>query len=67
MIAALGGMLYVGMGFAHLLQGRRMEGVEGLLCGGLALVAGCVILYRRGRGKTRPGASSDPEECPPTE
>jgi hypothetical protein len=59
-IAVLGGLLYAGLGFVYLWQGQRSEGVEGLLFGGLALVAGCVILFRRGRASRRQGPGETP-------
>src|SRR5215475_13735450 len=52
-IAVVVGILYMGWGFAYLFQGQKVDGVDGLVFGGLALVAGCVILLRRGRAKSK--------------
>jgi hypothetical protein len=46
---ALAGCAYFGVGLAALWTGRRFEATDGLLFGGLALVAGCVVLHRRAR------------------
>lgn len=43
------GIFYLGLGFANLFGGQKHEMVDGLLMGGLALAAGCVILDRRRR------------------
>jgi hypothetical protein len=48
-IALLGGVLWMGLGFASLWTGQAPDGVDGLVFGGLAFVAGCVILYRQAR------------------
>lgn len=40
------GVVMLGTGFAYLVTGRRTDAMDGLLFGGLALVAGCVILHR---------------------
>jgi hypothetical protein len=48
-IAVLGGALWLGLGLASMWKGQGSEGVDGLLFGGLAFVAGCVILCRRTR------------------
>jgi hypothetical protein len=48
-IAVGGGILWLGLGIASLLKGHRPDAVEGLLFGGLAFVAGSVILCRRAR------------------
>jgi len=39
------GVLFLALGFA----GNGTEAIDGILIGGLALLAGCVILNRRGR------------------
>ena len=48
-VAVLGGALWLGLGIASLWEGQGPDGVDGLVFGGLAFVAGCVILYRRSR------------------
>jgi hypothetical protein len=48
-IAVLGGILWLGLGLAYVWKGQAPDGVDGLVFGGLAFVAGCVILYRRAR------------------
>jgi hypothetical protein len=68
-IAVAGGVVWLGLGFAAAWKGRGPDGVDGLLFGGLALVAGCVILWRRARvveskqdesGRAGPDAAPDP-------
>lgn len=46
-IAVAIGILYVGLGFAYVLKKQGREAFDGLLVGGLAFAAGCVILHRR--------------------
>jgi membrane protein DedA with SNARE-associated domain len=48
-IAVAGGTLWLGLGFASAWKGQGTDGVDGILFGGLAFVAGCVILRRRAR------------------
>lgn len=48
-LAVGGGMLFLGVGVACFLTGHPSEGVEGVVFGGLSLVAGAVILHRRRR------------------
>ena len=52
-VAVMGGILWFGLGLANVWQGQLPDGIEGLLFGGLACVAGCVILYRRKRMNKR--------------
>ena len=58
-IAVVGGILYLGMGIAYTWKGRGTDGIDGLIFGGLAFVAGCLILHRRNRinksKETEPG------------
>jgi hypothetical protein len=61
-IAVLGGGLWSGFGFLYVWKGQSSDGIEGLLFGGLALVAGCVILYRRARrARSKQNESGQPE------
>ncbi len=46
-LAAGIGVLFVGMGLYYVSQGQGSDAVEGFIFGGLAFVAGCVILYHR--------------------
>ena len=48
-VAVLGGALWLVLGIASMWKGQGTDGVDRLLFGGLAFVAGCVILYRRAR------------------
>jgi hypothetical protein len=48
-LAVAAGILFLGLGFAYAWKGQGPDGVDGFLFGGLAFVAGCVILYRRAR------------------
>ena len=48
-IAVAGGILWLGLGFASVWKGQGPDGVDGLVFGGLAFVAGCVILHGRAR------------------
>jgi hypothetical protein len=48
-IAVLGGSVWLALGIASIWKGQGTDGVDGLVFGGLAFVAGCVILYRRSR------------------
>jgi hypothetical protein len=58
-LAVAVGIVYLGFGFGALWKGQQMEAIDGLIFGGLAFLAGCVILYRRGRmarsKENRPG------------
>ena len=66
-MAVLGGVVWVGFGFACVWQGQVPDGVDGLVFGGLAFVAGCVILYRRARmaqGKQNEAGIGDPDGGP---
>jgi hypothetical protein len=56
-VAVVGGLLWLAMGFAEVWKGQGPDGVDGLVFGGLAFVAGCVILHRRART-----AGSEPDE-----
>jgi hypothetical protein len=47
--AVMIGILYFGWGLFNALRGEMLDGIDGLVFGGLALLAGCVILIRRGR------------------
>ena len=58
-LAVVVGILFLGGGAVCALNGQRMEGIDGLLFGGLALVAGCVILHRRVKAKSKPGEKLD--------
>jgi hypothetical protein len=49
------GTILVGLGIVALTRGERPEAVESLLFGGLALVAGLVILSRRKGGGDKEG------------
>jgi len=46
--AVMIGILYFGWGLFNALHGEMLDGIDGLVFGGLALLAGCVILVRRG-------------------
>jgi hypothetical protein len=48
-VAVLGGAVWLGLGIASMWKGQGTDGVDGLVFGGLAFVAGCVILYSRAR------------------
>jgi hypothetical protein len=48
-IAVVGGVLCFALGLAYAWKGQGPDGVDGLLFGGLAFVAGCVILRRQAR------------------
>lgn len=48
-LAVLVGMISGGLGLIYTWQGQGPDGIDGLIFGGLALAAGCVILYRRKR------------------
>jgi hypothetical protein len=61
-IAVVVGILYLVLGFGAVLKGQSPDGVDGLLFGGLALVAGCVILYRRGRATSKQGEPRQVEQ-----
>ena len=52
------GVLFLGMGLYHVSLGQGSEAVEGFVFGGLAFVAGCVILYYR--RKRMPGNQAEP-------
>jgi hypothetical protein len=56
-LAVVVGILFLGVGAVYTLKGQSLEGIDGLLFGGLALVAGCVILHRRGKAKSGSGES----------
>src|SRR5215813_3986631 len=56
-IAVLVGMLYLVLGLFQVLRGNSLDGVDGLVYGGLAFVAGCVILVGRGRVRSKQGES----------
>lgn len=43
------GVVYLGLGLANVWRGQEPEGIDGLLFGGIAFIAGCVILHRRRR------------------
>jgi hypothetical protein len=57
-IAVIVGLLYLGLGLMHVLQRNSLDGVDGLVYGGLAFVAGCVILVGRGRAKRTQGSEA---------
>jgi hypothetical protein len=60
--AVVGGLVYLGLGLASLWKGQGLDGFDGLLFGGLALAAGCVILLRRRRmasGKQTESANAE--------
>jgi hypothetical protein len=59
------GVLFLGLGFAALFAGQRMEGVDCLVLGGLSLLAGCAILYRRRREARGKEAAPGPAESVP--
>jgi threonine/homoserine/homoserine lactone efflux protein len=59
---ALAGCVYLGGGLASLLRGRRIEATDGILMGGLALVAGCAVLRQRRR---RTAGRGEPDEKTP--
>ena len=61
-IAVAVGILALGWGFVRAYQGDSVDGVDGFVFGGLAFVAGCVILVRRGRAKNKRGESSEAEQ-----
>jgi hypothetical protein len=66
-IAVLGGVLWLGFGFAYVWKGQGPDAVDGLLFGGLAFVAGCVILYRRAqtaRSKQNEPSPAEPDAIP---
>lgn len=54
------GILYFGWGLFNALRGEMLDGIDGLVFGGLALVAGCVILIRRSRDKNNEPGQSEP-------
>jgi hypothetical protein len=54
-LAVVVGILFLCAGAVYALRGQSLEGIDGLLFGGFALVAGCVILHRRGKAKSKPG------------
>src|SRR5262249_15169188 len=56
-LAVLGGLLYLVLGLFQVLRGNSLDGVDGLVYGGLAFVAGCVILVGRGRARSKQGES----------
>jgi hypothetical protein len=66
-IAVVGGALWLGLGLASAWKGQGPDGVDGLLFGGLAFVAGCVILHRRARmAKSKQNESGPAEpDAPP--
>jgi hypothetical protein len=66
-IAVVVGILYLGLGFASAYKGQSQDGVEGLLFGGLALVAGCVILHRRGKARNKQTEPSPAEQSAPAD
>jgi hypothetical protein len=45
-IAVMLGILGLGLGFGYVWQGQGSEGVGGFVFGGVAFIAGCVILQR---------------------
>jgi hypothetical protein len=66
-IAVVVGLLFLGLGVASFWKGQRSEGVEGLVFGGLAFVAGCVILYgqsRRARSKQDESGDTEADAAP---
>jgi hypothetical protein len=66
-VAVVGGLLWLGLGFAEVWKGRGPDGVDGLVFGGLAFVAGCVILHRRARtAGSKPSESdhAEPDSAP---
>jgi hypothetical protein len=66
-VAVAGGILWLGLGFAAVWKGQGPDGVDGLLFGGLAFVAGCVILYRRkqmARSEQNESGQAEPEAEP---
>jgi hypothetical protein len=63
--AVMIGILYFGWGLFNALRGEMLDGVDGLVFGGLALVAGCVILLRRGGAKSKLSESSPAEQSSP--
>ena len=51
-LALFCGVALVGLGLAYLFRGEKVEGVDGLLFGGLAFIAGYVIIIRRRKVKS---------------
>ena len=66
-IAVAVGILVLGWGFVRAFQGDSVDGVDGFVFGGLAFVAGCVILVRRGRSKSQRGESDDAATSEPAD
>ena len=64
-IAVLGGLVWLGLGFAAVWKGQAPDGVDGLVFGGLAFVAGSVILYGRARAARSKQNQASPTETDP--
>jgi len=65
--AVMIGILYFGWGLFNALHGEMLDGIDGLVFGGLALLAGCVILVRRGREVGKQSESSQTEPSAPAD
>ena len=69
-VATVGGLRWLGLGFANVWKGQGPDGIDGLVFGGLAFVAGCVILHRRARtARSKPNGSdrTEPDGAPDRE
>ena len=65
--AVMIGILYFGWGLFNALRGEMLDGIDGLIFGGLALLAGSVILIRRGREASKQSESGQSEPSAPAE
>jgi hypothetical protein len=66
-IAVVVGILFLGLGFVSARTGQGTDAVDGFLFGGLAFVAGCVILHRRARkarSKENESGHAEPDAAP---
>jgi len=58
--AVFGGIVFLGLGLAGVFRGDKVDGIDGLLFGGLAFIAGCVILLRRRNAKNKQSECEHP-------